>query len=242
MSRILCFIGLLWRTATVEIDVAVSQHSAATISACGNWSLPKRPSGLGSNEDGCGHVARTPYRHSERCRIGHRTGRVLEFVTFDARLDVVSLVTAAADRLAVRIRSAGRRCAHGARPDLPDTLLAHRAAGKPIGVVRQERLPAADGAGHRADAGTRHVRQSAAGYSTQSGRRGAAAGPAAAPDGAQAEGASHRRSGQRAAAPAALRWIAVPAATGAALATAPLETAAPGQHILDRQGFIRHNC
>src|SRR6202030_1145093 len=158
MSRILCFIGLLWRTATVEIDVAVSQHSAATISACGNWSLPKRPSGLGSNEDGCVHVARTPYRHSERCRFGHRTGRVLGFVNVDARLDVVSLVAAAAGRLAVRIRSAGRRRPHGARSDLPDALLAHGAAGKPIDIVRQERLPAADSASHGADAGTRYVR------------------------------------------------------------------------------------
>src|SRR5580692_9236594 len=158
MSRILCFIGLLWRTATVGTDVAVSQHSAATVSACGNWSLPKRPSGLGSNEDGCVHVARTPYRHSERCRFGHRTGRVLGRVTVDARLDVVPLVATAADGLAVRIRSAGRRCAHRARSDLPDALLAHGAAGKPIGVVRQERLPAADRAGHGADAGTRYVR------------------------------------------------------------------------------------
>ena len=54
----------------------------------------------------------------------------------DARLDVVSIVAAAAGRLAVRVRSAGRRCAHGARPDLPDALLAHGSAGKPIGVVR----------------------------------------------------------------------------------------------------------
>src|SRR5580700_3854932 len=84
---------------------------------CVNWSLPKRPTGLGSNEDGWIHVARTPYRHSERCRFGTRTGRVLEF---PARLDVVQVVTAAADRLAVRIRPAGRRCAHSARPDVPD--------------------------------------------------------------------------------------------------------------------------
>src|SRR5580692_12023992 len=157
MSRILCFIGLLWRTATVGTDVAVSQHSAATVSACGNWSLPKRPSGLGSNEDGCVHVARTPYRHSERCRFGHRTGRVLGFVNVDAGLDVVPLVATAADRLAVRVRSAGRRCAHGARPDLPDPLLAHSAAGKPIGVVRQERLPAADSPSHRPHARTQYV-------------------------------------------------------------------------------------
>src|SRR5580704_17184947 len=153
---------------------------------CVDWSLPKQPTGLGSNEDGWIHVARTPYRYSEHCSFGPRTGRVLEFA---ARLDVVQVVTATADRLAVRIRSAGRRCAHGARTDLPDALLAHGAAGKPISVVRQERLPAADGPSHRPHAGTRHVRQSAAGHSTQSGRCGAAAGPAAAPDGAQAEGA-----------------------------------------------------
>src|SRR5580700_8064315 len=151
---------------------------------CVNWSLPKRPTGLGSNEDGWVHVARTPYRQCERCRFGHRTGRVLGLVIVHARLDVVALVTAAADRLAVRIRSAGRRCAHGARSNLSDTLLAHGTAGKPIGVVRQERLPAADGPGHRPDAGTFHVRKPAAGYSAQSGRRGAAAGPAATQDGA----------------------------------------------------------
>src|ERR1700722_6516863 len=151
---------------------------------CVNWSLPKQPTGLGSREDGWIHVARTPYRHSEHRRFGPRTGRVLEFA---ARLDVVQVVTATADRLAVRIRSAGRRCAHGTRPDLPDTLLAHGAAGKPIGVVRQERLPAADGPGPRPDARTRHVRQPAAGHSTQSGGRGAAAGPGVTQAGAQAE-------------------------------------------------------
>src|SRR5580700_4387896 len=208
---------------------------------CVNWSLPKRPTGLGSNEDGWVHVARTPYRHSELCRFGHRTGRVLGLVIVDARLDVVPLVTAAADRLAVRIRSAGRRCAHGTRPDLPDTLLAHGAAGKPIGVVRQERLPAADGPGHRPDAGTRHVRQSAAGHSTQSGGRGAAAGPAAAQAGAQTEGASNRCQGQcatAAAAAAARWWIAVPtAATAGAIATAPVATAVPGQEYPGPSGL-----
>ena len=181
---------------------------------CGNWSLPERPTGLGSNEDGWIHVARTPYRHSEHCRFSPRTGRVLEF---PARLDVVQVVTAAADRLAVRIRSAGRRCAHGSRPNLPDTLLAHSAAGKPIGVVRQERLPAAGGPGHCPDAGTFHVRKPAAGHSTQSGRCGAAAGGAAAQAGAQAEAASDRNESRRAAAPAAaaaLR-IAVPTTTAA---------------------------
>jgi hypothetical protein len=165
------------------------QRVGSAILPCVNWSLPERPTGLGSKQDGCVHVARTPYRHSERCRFGHHIGGVFRFVTFHAGLDVVPLVTAAADRLAVRIRSAGRRCTHGAGPDLPDTLLAHGAAGKPIGVVRQERLPAADSPGHCPDAGTRHVRQPAAGHPTQPGSRSAAAGPAAAQDGAQAEAA-----------------------------------------------------
>src|SRR5580700_5497776 len=60
------------------------QRVGSAILPCVNWSLPERPTGLGSKQDGCVHVARTPYRHSERCRFGHHIGGVFGFVTFHA--------------------------------------------------------------------------------------------------------------------------------------------------------------
>ena len=126
-------------------------------------------------------------------------------------------------RLAVRIRSAGRRCAHGARPDLPDALLAHGAAGKPIG----DRSPRTASCRRRCRSLSRmpeHGMFDNPPPDIQPNPVAVVLQPAPPPHrmAPRPKPHQHRRAGRRAAAPADLRWIAVPtAATATALANAP---------------------
>ena len=59
------------------------------------------------------------------------------------------VVAPAVADLAVRIRTTGRQCAHGTRPDVSNTLLPGGAVGKPVGDICEERLPVTDGSSQR---------------------------------------------------------------------------------------------
>ena len=184
-------------------------------------SLPGSRSGLGSAQHGWVHVARSRYSHCRRRRIGGRLGRLLGLLTVYARLAVPEVVAAATASPEFRIRPAGRRRPHRPGPDLPNTLLAQRTAGKPGGVIRQGWLFAADGPGHHPDSGTFHVREPAAGSAAQSGGGGAAGGADGTEAAAQTEAAAAPaggNTGQRRTAPCgtATCGVAVPAATAAA--------------------------
>jgi hypothetical protein len=159
----------------------------------------------------------------------------------------VAPVGAAVTDCAVRVRSAGRRGAHGTGPDLSVALRARITAGTASGVVLAQWVPAANRAAcPRAASRTFVLRKSAAGADAQSvdggvaARRAAAARCAAKAAAAASATPTTAENCRTPRAARSGRGLAVPAAAGCPAAPA-IGRPRFGLELLDHQGFIRHS-
>jgi hypothetical protein len=142
------------------------------------------------------HVAQAPAEPAIRGRSGHaahwirphrRRGHdklcARRMLCVDVRLVAAKTVASVATDPAIPVGTNGRRCAHRARSDVSNTLLAGIAYRKPIGDICKERFPVADSSDHCRSADTKaflFLERTAADLNAKSGKSRAANGPATA--------------------------------------------------------------